>query len=122
MREHSLREALVEAVIGSPASLPSPLEQDRTAFWADFDRNAPIHLRVGFRAAALALGVALPLRLGYRRPFHKLAPDQRQAVLAHAADSLVLAPVMEVAKVVSCFAYFDDDEVQDAVRSPGGVA
>ncbi len=110
------RDALVRAILGRPATLPDPATVDLDSFWTSFDRDAPLHLRAGFGAAQLLLCSALPRRLGYRHGLAALPVADRERVLAHAARSPVLAPVLEVAKVVACFAYFEDGGVDRAVR------
>jgi hypothetical protein len=110
------RDALVRAILGRPRTLPDPGAVDLGPFWTSFDRDAPLHLRAGFGAAQVLLCSVLPRRLGYLRGLAALPVADRERVLGHAAASPVLAPVLEVAKVVACFAYFEDADVDRAVR------
>lgn len=117
----SERDALVWAVLGRPSGFPSPDSVDLEPFWRSFDARAPVHLRVGFGAAVAGLCVVLPRRLGYRHSLRRLSSQQREHVMQHAATRAMWLPVLEVAKVVACFAWFDDAEVDEAARSrPSG--
>ena len=72
--------------------------------------------RLALRAATWILG-ALPFFLGYRRPIDRLDPAQRDAALRRAAELPVARDLIEVLKLIACFAYFDDDAVQAAARA-----
>jgi hypothetical protein len=96
--------------------LPGAGEVDLRAFWPRFDDVAPLHVRLAFRAAVLAVGVVLPRALGHRGALADLDVDARDAVIARAASVPGVVELLEVAKVVACMAYFADDGVQRAFR------
>jgi hypothetical protein len=108
------RDALLAAILPAPgAGLPALAELDLGAFWPRFEA---VHLRLGLRVATLALGVALPLSLGYGRTLASLSEDEREEVIARAHRLPGLSPLVDVAKVVACMAYFADPEVQATAR------
>lgn len=87
---------------------------DLAAFWLRFDAVAPAHLRLGLRAATWAFGLG-PLLLG-RRPLARLDGPERERVLQRMARWPGLGELLEVVKIVACFALFADPGVQDRVR------
>jgi uncharacterized protein Smg (DUF494 family) len=111
------RDALLAAILPAPGDgLPALAELDLGAFWPRFEAVAPVHLRLGLRVATLALGVALPLSLGYGRTLAALSEDEREAVITRALRLPGLSPLVDVAKLVACMAYFADPEVQATAR------
>jgi hypothetical protein len=115
------RDALFAAILPTPGrGLPAFAELDSRAFWARFAEAAPAHLRLGFVAAVLVLGGTLPLLYGQPGPFETLDDDAKDEVLERAQYDRVLGPVLrpllDVAKVVACFAYFSDASVEATVR------
>lgn len=111
------RTALVAAIIGDPADLPSPRDVDLTTFWARFDETAPAHLALGLRTATVAIAVVLPRLLGHAQGLRALGPDAADAVVQRAAALPGFAVLTEMAKVVACLAYYSDAEVQALTRS-----
>lgn len=108
---HHWRSALCAAVL-------PPLDGlDPGDFWTRFDAAAPLHLRLGLALASGVLVVALPRALGHRRSLGRLAPAERDRVLARADALPGLRDLLVVGKLVACFAYFDDDGVQARIRS-----
>lgn len=122
MRRRATRDALVLAVIGRPEGLPGPERVDLAAFWARFDALAPLHVRLGFGAATVAVGVVAPRLAGHRHGLASLDAATADAVVRRAAANPLVRPVLDAAVVVACFAYFDDDRVEAAVRGPLRVA
>ena len=113
----SARDALVVALLGDPADgLPSPRDLDLERFWRHFDAAAPLHLRAGFGAATILVAIVVPRLLGHGHGLAHLDPDAADAVVQRAAGLPLVNAVVEVAKIVACFAYFSDDRVTDAVR------
>lgn len=111
------RDALVIALLGDPGGdLPPPDELDLDRFWARFDRAAPLHLAAGFRAATVVIAMALPRLMGHRWGLARLDADAADRVVARAARLPLVNLLVEVAKVVACFAYFSDPQVDAAVR------
>ena len=114
--ERRWRRALLDSLIPGGESLPPMAEQELGPFWDRFERRAPEHLRLGLRIATWALG-ALPLLMGYGAPLADLPPQERDAVLTRAARLPLLADLIEAARIVACFAYFDQPDIQRAVRA-----
>ncbi len=71
------RDAIVAALLPDHAVSP--------AFWDDFGRTSPIVLRLGVRAAVLALWLCPPLVLGHLRTFGGLDVAAQAVVLARVA-------------------------------------
>ena len=112
------RSALLEAMIGDPAvPLPPFSELDLAAFWRRFDAAAPAHLRAALTLASVTVAVVLPRLRGHRRGLAGLPPDEADDVMQQAARIPGLSSLLEVVKVVACFAYFSDPRVQAAVRA-----
>ena len=112
------REALVVAMIGDPGGgLPQPGDVDLTGFWPRFDATAPFHLAIGFRIATVVIATVLPRLLGHGGGLATLAPDEADAVVQRAVSLPLVSLLVEVAKVVACFAYFSDPEVQAVARA-----
>jgi len=105
------------AVIGDPQPpMPAFSAVDLGPFWRTFDDRAPVHLRGGLRMATVMLGIVLPRLLGHGRGLVGLSADDRDAVVQKAATLPLFSDLLEVAKLVGCFAYFSGPAVQDAAR------
>lgn len=114
----SARDALVIAMLGDPGGgLPEPAELDLVRFWARFDRAAPLHLAAGFRVATVVIAVVLPRVMGHRSGLARLDGEAADAVVQRAARLPLITLLVEVAKIVACFAYFSDPRVDAVVRS-----
>jgi hypothetical protein len=113
-----MRDALLLALLPRPTpALPDPAALDAAAFWPRFDAAAPLALRVAVTlAAGLVVGVAPWLLHG--RAWGRLTPDEHDGVLQRLAAWPGVADLLDVAKLVACFRYFDDDGVQAALRGP----
>lgn len=111
------RDALVRAIVGRPRRLPDPTATDLTGFWAEFEATAPWHVRLGFDAAGAVLGGVLPRLHGERCGLADLDPVRAEEIVARAASRPLTSPLVEMAKVVACFAYLSDDDVDAAVRA-----
>jgi len=122
--ESRWRDALLEAMI--PALPGGPLQglaaADRTPFWNHFRRTAPLLLRFGFRVAVALLTWLAFVQRG--RPFHRLSADQQDAWLASASRSRFwsIRQLVNVVKLIACFACFNDPAVHGAVRERAEVA
>lgn len=111
------RDALLEAVLPGPGGgLPAFAAQDRGAFWLRFTEVAPLGLRVVLGLLAWWVVLVMPWLLGYARPWSRLDGAAREAVIVRSERLPVVGPLLDVAKLVACFAYFDDEQVQRAVR------
>jgi hypothetical protein len=117
-------EQLFAALIatGGDDGLPAFASTDRATFWRCF-ASAPPMVRAGLRPMVHTL-TFLPVVAGFRRPFFRLSPEERERFLAAAAHSpryFVRQSVVTL-KTLACFAYFDDPRVRagfDAVPPPG---
>ncbi len=87
---------------------------DLRAFWPRFEQAAPPHLRLGLALAACVFGLG-PLLLG-RPPLPLLDPARRDACLQRMVRWPGLGALVDVAKVVGCWALFQDPAVQARVR------
>ena len=115
--ESRWRDALLDAMIPDPGNgLPPMASVDRRTFWPRFERAAPLALRFGFRAATYLIAGLAPFLLGYRQVFARLDAGARDDVLQRAVRLPGGADLMLVIKLVACFAYFDDANVQAIAR------
>ncbi len=115
--ERRSRDALLDAMIPTPGGgLPAMENVDRSAFWPRFEQSAPWIVKAGFRLATGAITIVAPFLLGYRRTFAGLDAASRDDVLRRSASLPGGAELLEIAKIVACFAYFDDAEVQAIAR------
>ncbi len=89
---------------------------DRRAFWPRFEAAAPWLVRFGFAAATFVLVGFAPWLLGRRRSFVALDAAGRDDVLRRVDRLPGGAELLQVVKIVACFAYFDDPRVQATVR------
>ena len=103
--------ALLNACIPGPDGLHSI---DLATFWPRFQASAPSHLRLALRLATWVFTLG-PLLL-LKRPLPSLPEAQRDAALRRMAHWPGVGELTEVAKVVACFAYFQDPAVQARVR------
>lgn len=111
------RDALLSSVLPAPGrGLPAFRDVDLTDFWLRFEAAAPLHVRLGLRAAVLVLGALFPLLSGRFCTLAGLDDDAREALVVRAARLPLLSPLLEVAKLVGCLAYFTDARVQAVVR------
>lgn len=106
------------AVIGRPRGLPGPERVDLARFWERFDARAPLHVRLGFWAATLAVAVVAPRLAGHRGGLASLDAPTADDLVRRAAANPLVRPLLDAATIVACFAYFDDDRVEAAVRGP----
>jgi hypothetical protein len=121
-RRRSNRDAVVIALVGRPAAAPDPARIDLDGFWREFDSVAPIHVRAGFRVAAAVIGTIAPRLCGHASGLAGLDRATAESVVERAAGWKALAPLIDAATIVSCFAYFADDEAETAIRHGAGHA
>jgi hypothetical protein len=115
--EARLRDALMAAILPAPGrGLPAIEDVDLRAFWVRFETTAPVHLRLGLRAATLVLGGVLPRALGFAGTLPDLGDDEREAFITRAAQLPGADALVEIAKVVASLAYFTDPQVQATAR------
>ncbi len=109
--------ALLDACL--PPSRTDPRTQglsaiDLSSFWPRFEAAAPLHLRLGLRLATWLFGLG-PLLQG-RAPLSRLSPDLRDDSLRRMARWPAVGPLLDLVKVVACWAFFQDADVQARVR------
>lgn len=115
------RDALLDAMLPAPGDgLPPMSSVDRRAFWPRFERHAPWPLQMGFRLATLLLAVVAPPLLGHRHLLPRLDAAARDDVLRRAERLPGGDALLQVVKIVACFAYFDDPGVQATARGTRG--
>ncbi|MBI4952654.1 MAG: hypothetical protein HY908_11520 [Myxococcales bacterium] len=133
--ERRWAEELFAAILGTGGTagtdgdgerLPPFEATDRSVFWRHFDAAPAPLVRAGLRPMLHTL-VFLPLVSGFRKPFYKLAPEERARFLAAAAHSrrYFVRQAVVTLKMLACFAYFDDPRVRapfEAVPPLGGAA
>jgi hypothetical protein len=111
------RAALLAAMIPAPdARRPGLDAVECRGFWPRFEQAAPWTLQSGLRVATLVLGGPVPLLLGHRRTFARLDAAARDDVLRRADRLPGVGALLQIVKLVACFAYFDDPAVQAAIR------
>ena len=125
-------ELLLACVLPQPLPSATPWSRlDWPAFWATFDACAPLHLRWGLVAATwIVARCYLRVRLGrgWRAALARAAGAPTvadhgavgaaalDAALDDAGRSAVLAPLIDVLKVVAALACFDDAATDAAYR------
>ena len=118
----SARDALLDALIPQGvAGLPGLPGQDpahRRRFWARFDATAPPTLRGGLAVVAVLIVRLGPWLTGAGRGWDRLDPTERDGVLQRIADWPSGAAALDLAGLVACMCWFDDDVVQDRLRAP----
>lgn len=86
---------------GPPSDLPPLTDEHMRAFWRRFDAAAPIHLRAGVRVATTLLS---------------LPPGDPGRNLARAERLPGAGQLVELVRLVACFAYFSDPDVDAGFR------
>jgi hypothetical protein len=116
--ESRWRDALLDAMIPEPGNgLPPMARLDRRSFWPRFERSAPWVLRLGVRVATYGVAGLAPFLLGHRHVFTRLDAAARDDVLRRTERLPGGAALILVVKLVACFAYFDDPNVQAIARA-----
>lgn len=111
------RDALLDAVMPAPGrGLPDPATLDRAAFWSRFATAAPAHVRFAFWLASVLVGGLLSLATE-GRTLAALSPGRRERVVRRAARLPLTRDLLDVAKIVACFAYFEDARVDGHFRA-----
>jgi hypothetical protein len=101
-------QTLMGAIIPpADGAVPALADLDLTDFWRRFDAAAPFHLKLGLRVATWLFGARL----------HALPPGDREGALQRFARTPLVGDLLEVAKIVACFAWFDRADVQTAYRA-----
>jgi len=124
--EQRWRDCLLAAVLPSePATgRPGLGDLDPGDFWDRVRQVAPPLVLLGIRAAVWVLTWSPPLLLGRLRTFGGLSPEQQDALLVRAASSrwYPLRQLVDLLKLMACFAYFRHRAVREPLGVPGGSA
>lgn len=104
------RHALLAAV------LPPLAGRDLRDFDARLDAAAPLHLRAALVLASVLLVEVAPRLCGHLRSLRALPPPAREAVVRRVAGWPGFADLLEIGKLVACFAWYDDDAVEARAR------
>jgi hypothetical protein len=109
-REASIFACFADTVVAPGGGLPAVRETDAAfAFDAQL-RAAPPANRAGLRLVLLALELA-PLALGFGARLRRLAPVQREAVLARLERSAVVAAALQALRGLAPLRYYGDPGV-----------
>lgn len=115
-RAERAQRAVVAALLPAPGhGLPRVDDLDLSGFWPRFRAVAPWSLRAGFSLAVVVM-TWLPWLLGYWRTFDHLNDDERDAVLQRAARMKGVDGLLDLTKLVVCFAYFEEPAIEAAAR------
>ncbi|NUQ79077.1 MAG: hypothetical protein HUU21_36605 [Polyangiaceae bacterium] len=125
--ERRWAELLFDAVlgVGGAEGRPSLLDVDKGDFWRHLGEAAPPYFEPGLRATVHAL-TFLPVTMdGFRKPLFALSPDARRACMEKldADPRLPVRQMVATAKILACFAYFEDEGVrarfEAGLQAPG---
>jgi hypothetical protein len=106
-------EALIDAIVAPPPSLPPVAETDALDAFHAYLTSSPPAVRVGFRAALVLLEPA-PFVLGFQRPWCQLGRARRVQLLDRLA-STKLAPLIAALRMVCAICYHGDERVLAAL-------
>jgi len=114
-RDRVVLEALLPP--GGPEGLPGAFEAGFEAFEKGFAADAPLPMRLGWRAALLAAYWISPLLIGRLPPLVRLSPEEREDALCAMGKSRVylIRQVSLLLKAVTSFGYGGTKEVRRAV-------
>jgi hypothetical protein len=118
--ERRWAEVLFDAVLGTGEALPSLSELDTRDFWRQLKECTPPYFGPGLRAAVHGL-TFLPLTMrGFRRPLFALSREQRLDCVArmHESRRTTVRQLLDTAKILACFALFEDPQVRAGVLAP----
>lgn len=116
--------AVLDALLppGGPEGLPGAFEAGFEEFERGFAADAPLPMRLGWRAALFAAAWLSPLLIGRLPPFGRLAPAEREAALGAMGKSRIylLRQVSLLLKAVTSFGYGGTKAVRRAVGYDAG--
>lgn len=119
--ERRWAELLFDALLGAGHAIPSLRTRDTSTFWRHLAHATPPYFGPGLRAAVHAL-TFLPVTMrGFRKPLFALSPEARLDFAARldADPRLRVRQLVSTAKILACFALFEDDTVR---RQLGGAS
>jgi hypothetical protein len=104
-RSRAVLDALLPA--GGPEGLPGALEAGFESFEAGFSADAPMTMRLGWRAALFAAAWISPLLIGRLPPLDRLSAGEREAALEAMGKSrfYLLRQCCLLLKAVTSFGY-----------------
>jgi hypothetical protein len=109
-REASIFACFADTVVAPGGGLPAVRDTDAAFAFDDHLRAAPTVNRAGLRLVLLALELA-PLALGFGARLRRLAPAQREAVLARLESSPVAAAALQALRGLAQLSYYGDAAV-----------
>jgi len=115
--ERRWAELLFDAVLGTGERFPSLGSLDTGTFWRHLAQATPPYFGPGLRATVHAL-TFLPLTMpGFRKPLFALSREQRLDCVAKldADPRLSVRQLLSTAKILACFALFEDEGVRRAL-------
>jgi hypothetical protein len=104
-RDRAVLDALLPP--GGPEGLPGAFEAGFEEFEAAFSKDAPLPMRLGWRAALLSAAWLSPLLIGRLPPLDRLAPEEREDALCAMGKSrfYLIRQVSLLLKAVTSFGY-----------------
>lgn len=110
--EERWRDQILATALPARGMRPGWADLDQGEFWHEYDRSAPILLRLGFRLAVwFVVAVALLTR---GRRFSCMNGGARDALLVEVANSrwYLVRQLAMTLKLVACLSYFKQPEVR----------
>lgn len=119
-RERAVLDALLPP--GGPEGLPGAFEAGFEAFEAGFRADAPLPMRLGWRAALFAGAWLSPLLIGRLPPLDGLPAEEREAALEAMGKSrlYLIRQVFLLLKAVTSFGYGSNRAVRRVVGYDAG--
>ncbi|MBI2387449.1 MAG: hypothetical protein HYV14_15780 [Elusimicrobia bacterium] len=119
-RDRAVLDALLPP--GGPEGLPGAFEAGFEDFESGFSKDAPLPMRLGWRAALFAAAWLSPLLIGRLPPLDRLPPEAREDALCAMGKSrfYLIRQVFLLLKAVTSFGYGGTKEVRRAVGYDAG--
>lgn len=119
-RDRAVLDALLPP--GGPEGLPGAFEAGFETFEAGFRADAPLPMRLGWRAALFVAFWISPLLIGRLPPLDRLPPEEREEALCAMGQSRIylLRQIFLLLKAVTSFGYGSTREVRRAVGYDAG--
>ncbi len=101
-----------------PALARGALDAGFASFLEDFDRDAPVRFRQGFRIGVVAATWVAPVLIGRVPPLALYRRETRERALAAMSKWYLLRQLMVVLKTVVALCYGSDPEVRAVIGYP----